>query len=241
VADTGHSRLVVLDRAGHLLRTIRSGLTALQQPYAVVAVPGGVDVLDADRGSIDYFDSSGHFVREIAHDPAVHIARGMAVGPDGRLYVANPLTNSIAVLSANGQVIRQIQSALSTKPGQFNQPSAVAVGPTGTIYVLDNQNNRIEALTPSGSFLAQWSAPPSNTMHSVHLLVLPDGRLLATDPSGALLVYHPGGGSPTRMPLLLNGQTLPSVQLVGLSHMTGNKVLLTDSRGGQLFVVSVPR
>jgi DNA-binding beta-propeller fold protein YncE len=240
VADTGKGRLVVLDAAGHLVRAAHSGATALQQPFALVLAQGGMDVLDAAGAAIERFDSSGHFVREIVRDPALLDGRGLAVGPDGRLYVANPLTNSIVVLAADGKIERRMTSPLGAGPGQFNQPSDVAVGAGGTLYVLDNQNNRIEALTPAGSFVAQWPAPPSDTLHSVHLLPLPGGRLLASDPSGALLLYAPGGGSPIREPLHIAGQTLAHAQPLGLSLMPSGQVLVSDGYGGQLLVVPAP-
>lgn len=241
MADTGHHRVVLFDPAGHLIRTASSGSVPLVAPYAVVAVPGGFDVLEAQTGTIDHFDAAGRFIARVAQDSALRIGRSLAVGPDGRFYIANPLTNSIVVLTPDGRVARQMTSLLGAGQGQFNQVSDVVTGATGALYVLDNLNNRIEALTATGTFIAQWSVPTSDTLHSVHLLSLSDGRLLAGDPTGALLIYPHGGGTPTRRPLLLNGRPLAAseVQIVGLTRSPQGEILATDSRGGRIFVVTL--
>jgi hypothetical protein len=113
------------------------------------------------------------------------------------------------------------------------------VSPDGTVYVLDNINSRIKALTATGAFIAQWPAPPSNTLHSVHVLPLRGGRLLASDPfAGALLLYRPDGGEPVRVPLSVPGPAAGSVQPLGLSLGPGGNVLVTDGNGNRVLLVS---
>jgi hypothetical protein len=153
--------------------------------------------------------------------------------------VANPRSNSVVLLSTGGHVVRQVTSPLGAGPDQFDQPSDVAVSPDRTVYVLDNMNNRIEALTATGAFIAQWPAPPSDTLHSVHVLPLRGGRVLASDPfAGALLLYRPGGGVPVRVPLGVPGQAPGSVQPLGLSLGPGGKILVTDGNGNRVLLVS---
>jgi DNA-binding beta-propeller fold protein YncE len=238
VADAGNRRLTILDATGHLLKSVRTG--ALQEPYAVVASTHALFVLDAGRGSIERYDLAGRFEREIISNPLLLAnARGMALGPDGTLYVANPRSNSVVLLSTGGHIVRQLTSPLGAGPDQFNQPSDVAVSPDDTVYVLDDMNNRIKAMTPTGAFIAQWPAPPSDTLHSVHVLPLRAGQMLASDPtSGALLLYRPGGGVPARIPLSVPGPAAGSVQPLGLSLGRGGKVLVTDGNGNRLLLVS---
>jgi DNA-binding beta-propeller fold protein YncE len=238
VADTGNRRLAILDASGHLLKSVRAG--ALQEPYAVVASAHALFVLDAGRGSIERYDLAGRFEREIiSNPPLLQDARGMALGPDGTLYVANPRSNSVVLLSTSGHLLRQLTSPLGAGPDQFNQPSDVAVGPDDTVYVLDDMNNRIKALTATGAFIAQWPAPPSDTLHSVHILPLRGGRLLASDPfAGALLLYRPGGAAPVRVPLGVPEPAAGSVQPLGLSLGSGGNVLVTDGQGSRVLLVS---
>jgi DNA-binding beta-propeller fold protein YncE len=238
VADTGNRRLAILDATGHLLKSVRTG--ALQEPYAVVASTHALFVLDAGRGSIERYDLAGRFDREIISNPLLLAnARGMALGPDGTLYVANPRSNSVVLLSTGGHIVRQLTSPLGAGPDQFNQPSDVAVSPNDTVYVLDDMNNRIKAMTPTGAFIAQWPAPPSDTLHSVHVLPLRGGRMLASDPSsGVLLLYRPGGGVPVRVPLSVPRSATGSVQPLGLSLGPGGNVLVTDGHGNRVLIVS---
>lgn len=238
VADTGNSRVVFLDDTGHLLRAVRRGAATLRQPFAIVALGSRVAVLDADRGSIDLFDDNGNFVREILVSPQLVDGRGMAVGPHDNLYVANPRTNSIVILSPDGKITRIFTGPLSAAPGQFNQPSDVSVGSDGTMYILDNVNNRIEAITPARSFIRQWPAPSSNTIFSVHVLALPNGRVVASDPAGALIVYPSGAGAPMRVPLLVGGQSATAAEPIGLADASHGNILVTDAQGGRLLVVS---
>jgi DNA-binding beta-propeller fold protein YncE len=238
VADTGNRRLAILDAAGHLLKSVRAG--ALQEPYAVVASTHALFVLDAGRGSIERYDLAGRFEQEIIFNPPLLAnARGMALGPDGTLYVANPRSNSIVLLSVGGHILRQLTSPLGAGSDQFNQPSDVAVSPNDTVYVLDDINNRIKAMTPTGAFIAQWPAPASDTLFSVHMLPLRGGRMLASDPvAGALLLYRPGGGVPVRIPLGGPGTAAGSVQPLGLSLGPGGNVLVTDGTGNRVLLVS---
>jgi hypothetical protein len=242
VADTGNRRLAILDVTGHLLKSVRTG--ALQEPYAVVASSHALFVLDAGRGSIERYDLAGRFEREIiSNPPLLANARGMALGPDGTLYVANPRSNSVVLVSTGGHIVRQLTSPLGAGPDQFNQPSDVAVSPDDTVYVLDNMNNRIKVLSATGAFIAQWPAPPSDTLHSVHVLPLRGGRLLASDPfAGALLLYRPGGGVPVRVPLSvplsMPGRGAGAVQPLGLALGPSGNVLVTDGHGNRVLLVS---
>ena len=241
VADTGNSRLVLLGSGSRPLKLITSGATTLQEPYAIATSGDALYVLDAARGTIGRYDMAGHFQRAVLQSSLLVSARGMAVGRDGILYVANPRSNSVDVLSSTGTLLRQFTSALGAGPDQYNQPSDVAVGYNGTIYVLDNTNDRIKAITSSGRFLTQWPAPPSDTLHSVHLLPLPDGRLLASDPiGGSLLVYRTGSSTPTRLALAVPSHALGHIEPLGLARTRAGTILVTDGAGNRLLMVPVP-
>lgn len=241
VADEGNKRLVIADGSGHLLRAVRNGATALQDPYAVATNGNVVYLLDAGRGSIDRFDLDGRFQREILLNPTMlSDARGMSAARDGSLYVANPRTNTIIIVAPNGHMEKQLHTPNGPTQGQIDQPSDVVPGANGVFYVLDNQNKRIEALSATFGFVGQWPAPYSDTFHSVHLLSLPDGRIMASDPSGNLLLYPLGTGAPTSYPL--RGQTgvLGHVEPLGLSFMSRNEILVTDGGGNRLLRVQIP-
>jgi DNA-binding beta-propeller fold protein YncE len=218
------------------------GAGGLRQPVAVVAAAGALYVLDAARGAIERYDTAGRYQGEIIHAPALVGGRGMALGRGGLLYVANPRSNGIVVLSTQGKILYRLGSPRGAGKDQFNAPADVAVDPGGNLYVADSANNRIQVLAPSGTFLAQWPAPPSTPQQPVQLLPLPDGRVLAADPAGALLVYPPDSALPVFLrPLAVPAGQRRAVGPSGLALRAGGTLLVTDGRSNRLLVVRLPR
>ncbi len=241
VADTDNGRLAILDKKGGLIASITKAATAFQQPFALATNGRDLYVLDATRGAIERFDTGGHFVREIAHDSALlQDARGLSINRSGLLYVANPRANAVITFSPDGKVIKQLTSPLGAGPTAYNQPSDVAVARDDSLYIYDDGNTRIKKEKPSGDLVTQLQAPPSDTLHSVHVLPLPDGRVVASDPAGALVVYPATGGTPTRLPLHMPGQPLSPVSPLGLSRLSDGAILVSDDTGNRLLVVRLP-
>jgi DNA-binding beta-propeller fold protein YncE len=241
VADTGNNRLAILDSHGHRVRVVTSSNSPLQQPFALAAGGSSLYVLDSQRGAIEVFDMLGRFQRQLIAGPTLVKARGLARGPDGLLYAANPSSNSLIVVSPRGTITRTITTVPGSGRGELNQPSDIALGLDGTVYVMDNVNNRITAMRPIGAPTDERPAPASTTVTSVHVLALSDGRLLASDPSGSLLLYPRGAGAPIRILLRLPGQGGTGITPLGLSLLGNGKVLVTDSGGNRLLVLGVPR
>ena len=61
---------------------------------------------------------------------------GVAVDPQGDVYVADPATSEISVFSRDGSKLRSWGSP-GSGPGKFYKLSGIAVGPDGDIYVTD--------------------------------------------------------------------------------------------------------
>ncbi len=87
--------------------------------------------------------------------------RGIAVAPDGSIYVADSRNNRIQKLDPTGKLLLTWGSlgtldAKTANPGTFNEPWGVAVAPDGSVYVTDTWNHRVQKFDANGKFLAMW-------------------------------------------------------------------------------------
>lgn len=80
---------------------------------------------------------------------------GIAVGPNGNVYVVDRNNHRIQVFSSSGAFVTAWGDSGSGN-GQFNQPQDVAIDGNGDVYVADGENNRIQVFSSTGSYLRQW-------------------------------------------------------------------------------------
>jgi predicted membrane-bound mannosyltransferase/DNA-binding beta-propeller fold protein YncE len=131
--------------------------------------------------------------------------RGIAVAPDGSIYVADSMNHRIQHFDANGNLIKQWGSYASIEQGSapggtFNEPWGVAVAPDGTVYVADTWNHRIQKFDADGTFLGTWGAPASNTSATVGfygpraIAINAQGQVIVSDTGNKrILVFTPDG------------------------------------------------
>lgn len=84
--------------------------------------------------------------------------RGITVGPNGDIYVADAGDHAVRVLNKRGRALRSFGTSGHGR-GQFNvneSPMDVAVAGNGDIYVADWWGHRIEEFNSKGSFLRAW-------------------------------------------------------------------------------------
>lgn len=136
----------VLERSGgnrvRMLRWI-GGDPMDNQNWEVSLLAGATD------GSSGYVDATGSSAR--FDDP-----RGIAVGPDGTVYVADTCNDCIRKITPDGVVTTLAGTNTSGyvdsmgAAARFYRPWALDVGSDGYIYVADRYNYRIRRVSPAG-------------------------------------------------------------------------------------------
>jgi hypothetical protein len=91
---------------------------------------------------------------------------GVAVAPDGTVYVVDATNIRVTYFDANGTYLGHWGTAGSGN-GQFNSPTSVAVAPDGkTVYVTDTGNQRVQYSTPPAPSSARGARRAGRTGNS---------------------------------------------------------------------------
>ncbi len=118
------------------------------------------------------FTSDGRFLRQIEIPPpdaeflkqftlvAAPLARDVAVGKDGRIYVVDNQLSRVVIVSEDGKEFKTV-GAPGGAPGQFNSPGWIAISPKGEVHVTDGINRRISVFDPDGNFLRVYGISKS--------------------------------------------------------------------------------
>ncbi len=108
--------------------------------------------LDADGNVIKTWGKAGTEAGEFSR------IRGLALGPDGLLYVADTINHRVQVFTRDGEFVRMF-GEYGSEPGQLNYPYRIAFSADGDMYVVEYGNNRIQKFTREGQSLGSWGTP----------------------------------------------------------------------------------
>ncbi len=156
VADQGNSRVAEFSAAGRYLASISvptpAGVTLGASGDVWVSSPSY-----AAGNTVDEFSAAGRPVASFGTTQAGYgdlgDTGGIAIGPAGRVYVAQPDYGLVSVFSPDGRFYTEF--GLRPDPGQASEdlefPQGIAVAGAGQVWVADSGNNRIAEFGPAGA------------------------------------------------------------------------------------------
>jgi len=141
---------------------------------------GRLYVLDGSAGRVRRFTQEG--VEDLQFGEGLSDPHAIALGIDGKLYVADTGNHRIQIYGADGQYENSIGTH-GTAPGEFDSPRGIAIDGTALV-VADTGNHRIQRIELDGSSHASFSitAPQGVTADSAW------GTLVASPSEGLITV-----------------------------------------------------
>ncbi|MFN2216505.1 MAG: flippase activity-associated protein Agl23 [Anaerolineales bacterium] len=140
-------------------------------PRSIAVAPdGSIYVADSRNNRIQHLSSSGVVIStwgrfaDVAQGDApggtFNEPWGVAVAPDGSVYVADTWNYRIQKFTADGVFISMFgTNGFGETPTSLYGPRAVAVDQDGNIFIADTGNKRILVFDSNGNFLDQFGSP----------------------------------------------------------------------------------
>jgi len=158
VADTRNNRLQTYDPKSGTFAVLGSrgfGPGQFQGPQGVAVSADAVYVADTGNNRIKKLALDGSFLAQFS---SLTAPEGVALAPDGSLWVADSRMHRVVHLSAGLADLGDTFGSQGSGDLQFFQPHSLAVHGS-TLYVADTYNHRIQVFDTSGDL----TPPPFNS------------------------------------------------------------------------------
>jgi hypothetical protein len=124
---------------------------------------------------------AGGYIPVAQYDARVITLGGVAVGPEGQLYVVDDGRDVVVVTNPDSTFVTELRFAQGANLGQRND---VAVDELGNVFVLDTDNSRIVTYAPDGEQVTEWGGTVGFDAPSIF-----DARAIAAG-NGIVYVLH---------------------------------------------------
>jgi len=182
VVDTENRRVQIFTPRGSFLGSWPTPET-VTLPTRLAVAPNG-NVYMPFGSTVFYFTAAGSLLGSwggFGSGPGeFKYPQGLAVGPDGTVYVVDLGNNRIQYFTASGSYLGQWGN-YGSNFGEFKNPSGVAVSAGFYVFVTDAGNRRVQQFTRDGSFISTWGSygtGPGQFVVPDAVSVSPDGDVV---------------------------------------------------------------
>jgi sugar lactone lactonase YvrE len=234
VAEGGGGRIVAYSQDGEIVGVLPQEGGLLAEPTDVTVDAEALYVLDGGEGTLWRYALEGGEALAVPVDSGLLArSRGIATGPDGRVWVAVTTAGVAAAIDPLGGEPSRLSILVD---GAIGQPVDVAVAADGIVFATDASANKLLRVAPSGQTERSWVLPPANSLDGPHLAFDAFGNLYVTDPEGGRVEKRDPGGQAVGvwdLAALLNRR----IKAVGLDVGPDGRIWVTDSEGGAVVVI----
>ncbi|MBK8615964.1 MAG: TIGR03663 family protein [Anaerolineales bacterium] len=169
VEDPTEGKYVLL-AAEPVIGALQNSTLPLNAPRSLAfAKDGTIYIADSRNHRVVHLDVQGNVLNEwgtFADDVAIPLANGtlnepwgIAVGPDGSVYVTDTWNHRIEKFTASGRFIKAWGIfGQGETPDSFYGPRSLAVDAKGRVYVSDTGNKRIVIFDADGNYITQFGS-----------------------------------------------------------------------------------
>jgi RHS repeat-associated protein len=271
IADSGNHRIRRVGPDGNITTVAGNGTAGfagdngpatsaeLNEPFGVAVGPdGSLFIVDQSNNRIRQVRPDGKIVTIAGNGsstfggdggPATSAGMlpwGVAVGPDGAVYIADRSNSRIRMVDQNGTISTVAGNGLALPVGDgvpatsvnIGVPSDVAVGPDGSLYIIVGGPGRVRKVTPQGiiSTLAGTTAGYSGDGGPAKTAQIDSPVRLAVGPDGG--IYIPDTGN-QRLRWIGSEGIIATIAGNGLAGFSGDGGLATQAQFSDPYAVAV--
>ena len=195
IEDPTEGKYILLT-ADKVFDAAQANQVLLNAPRSIAfAEDGTIYIADSRNHRILHLDMEGNILHEWGTfadgvsspvgDGTFNEPWGIAVGPDGSVYVTDTWNHRIEKFSATGRFIKTWGTfGQGEAPDAFYGPRGLAVDAQGRVYVTDTGNKRIVVFDADGNFITQFGSAgfdPGQFDEPVGVTIDKNGTVYVTD------------------------------------------------------------